>query len=625
MIPKNCLKKPSALLKKARFAPIALCLGLFAVGCSLPEDSNPVLPVDPNGPVTPPVDSSDPGPVTPPVDSSELGEPNTVQTYLGYGYDVVKSSYINRGDVKMANPILDQKKLSRDKRIISEPMTQQDFQVSVGSSVKKFYRNMNAGLGINVDGNGGLGAALFSRKFSFEFGVTLDESRIDSNSYLRGHSYRYTRDEYITGMSAQILQEYLTDGFIADLGTRTAAQFLDRYGTHVFVRYYKGGALEFNYAYHGTQLDTDTKLNTALKASISVVNGEIYSNANENSSELESNSVFHYYTYGGEAISAFSVGDLKSNYSSWLNSIETNSDICGIGDFDNSLIPVWELAEAAGLASKAKELENEFNVRAIAAGKALLVKKAKTTTPQPYNSPGSYTFTYSDASPNSPAEIEVYALGAGGGGQGGNDKDKFLVGEEYSGTGGAGGGGAATYMKLAVTESVSFSVVVGSGGKGGNYFNANSSTPGYSGDPGNNGGDTYVTWQNKSITLIAKGRFGGGGKDYVVDGGNGGTYTPPTASGTIYKEGKGDEGKKGSNGDLKEDIKSQGGTAGTIKIGSLPSFGSGAGAVRQKGGNNNKTSAESGGGGSGGYGWNDYGVAGGNGEVRIIVRYYEDE
>jgi len=602
MIPKNCLKKPSAPRRKARFAPVALCLGIFVAGCSLSEDperQNPAQPGD------------NPG---------QPGQPgqSTSQTYLGYGYDVVKSSYVNRGEVKMSNPILDQKKLTRDNLIASEQMTQQDFQMYVGSSVKKFYSNRNAGLGINVGGNDGLGAALFSGKFGFEFGVTLDESRIDSNSYLRGHSYRYTRDEYITGMSAQILQEYLTDGFIADLGTRTVEQFLDKYGTHVLVRYYKGGALEFNYAYHGTQLDSDAKMRAALTASISVVNGEIYFNASSNSTELEKNSTFHYYTYGGKAIGAFTIGQLKNDYEGWLNSIESNSDICGIGDFDNSFIPVWELAEAVGLSSKAKDLENEFNTRAIAAGKALLVKKVKTKE-ETYTTAGSRTYPVTEAGPNSPAEIEVYALGAGGGGQGGARNTGLLP---FRGTGGAGGGGAAAYMKLAVMEPVSLSVTVGGGGLGGRYTDGGILDGAESGVRGAGGGDTYVTWSSGSITLTAKGGLGGGGNDKIVTGGSGGTYTLPTGLETVLKDKFGDNGKNGSNGELKDDVGTQGGKAGAINRGSLSSFGGGAGAFRQFGGN--PQSGDRGGGGSGGYAINN-GVAGGDGEVRIIVRYYTEE
>jgi hypothetical protein len=174
-------------------------------------------------------------------------------------------------------------------------------------------------------------------------------------------------------------------------------------------------------------------------------------------------------------------------------------------------------------------------------------------------------------------------------------------------------------MKLSITEAVSLSIVVGSGGSGGSYTGGGLLDGAKSGSPGTNGGNTSVTWSSKSITLTARGGFGGGGNDTIVAGGSGGTYTLPTASGTIYKTGKGESGAKGDNGSLKRDVKTQGGKAGAItNTGSLSSFGGGVGAVRQSGGN--KQTGDRGGGGSGGYDAN-YGVAGGNGEVRIIVKY----
>jgi len=607
MILKKCQKKTAALRKKTHLAPVALCLGLFVAGCTLPDDEG-----DGSNPLSLPSDNSGGG----------------SQYYLGYGYDVVKSSYVNRGDVKMANPILDQKKLKSDGMFASDPMTQQDFQMSVGSSVKKFYSNRNTGLGINVGGSDGLGAALFSGKFGFEFSVSLDENRIDSNSYLRGHSYRYTRDEYIIGMSAQILQEYLTDGFISDLRTRTAPQFLDRYGTHVIVRYYKGGSLEFNYAYHGKSLTTEAQMRAALTASFSVIKGESSADGNSNSVELERNSTFHYYTYGGKAIGAFTVGELKSDYSDWLSSIESKADICGIGDFDNSLVPVWELAEAVGLSAMAAGLESEFNVRAIAAGKALLVKKIKISNTA-YTTSGSRTYTFNEAKPDSPAEIEVYALGAGGGGQGGHEKDGTyipIIGSgSYEGTGAGGGGGAAAYMKLGVKEPIYFNITVGKGGAGGSNNVIGMGSSGESGYAGSNGTETKVSWASQNINLTAEGGTGGGGAGKELGGGTGGRARPADLpNGNPYyvtNSGATAAGGKGSDGSLKSNITSEGGKAAVINKGSDAPFAGGNGARRTSSG---RTDAQSGGSGSGGY-YAQSGSAGGDGLVHILVKYYVDE
>ena len=609
---------------KFRLFSAGLVLALaFTFSCSLPDDEDgggssssygggglPDLP-----------SSSSTGGGGNPSSSSGGSSNGSLQYFLGYGYDVVNSSYINRSDVKISYPVLDQKRMINDGVIASDPIAgEQDFQISVGLSISQFYSDRNAGLGINVSDATG---ALFSGKFSAEFSVRLDESRIDTNSYLRGRTYRYTQDDYIVGARAERLLEYLTDDFAADLQTKTASQLLDRYGTHILVRYYKGGALEFNYAYNGKSLTSAAQMRTALQGSFDGISGGVSGGANTGSSELELNSKFHYYTYGGTPIDAFSLEELRNNYSTWLNSISSNADICGIGNFDQSLVPLWELVEANGYSSKAKEMENEFIARAIKAGKALLVKKLRIGD-KLYNQPGSYTFTFSDAGRDSPAEIEVYALGAGGGGQGGHKKSGIL--ENFTGTGGAGGGGAAAYMKLAIEEPATFNISVGTGGTGGSSVSIGLAGNAQSGNPGNNGGATTVGWASQSITLSAAGGVGGGGAGTVITGGAGGTAAParlPTSN-RYYRDGETASGGNGTSGDQFSDITSEGGKAASINKGSDAPFAGGNGAKRLRGGNMNPEWAESGGGGFGGYDAQN-GKVGGPGLVYIITKYYVDE
>lgn len=545
------------------------------------------------------------------------------QYYLGYGYDVVNSSYMNRSDVKVSHPILDQQKLIKAGMVASQQVNVQDFQVSVGRSISTFYKDRNAGLNIKYAND--VVGALFSGKFSFEFSYKLNESRIDSSSFLRGRSYVYTHDDYIKNATAQNMLEYLTESFAVDLQTKTASQLLDQYGTHAVVRYYKGGALEFNYVYNGSVLTKDTDLKMALNASFAGISGDASYSSSGNSRELEEKSTFHYYTYGGAAFDAFTLAELKGTYNAWLSSIPTNADICGIGNFDQSFIPIWALAEASGDTSKALALENEFNARAIRQGKALLVRRIKTVTYEK-NTSGSATYTFNEAEKDSPAEIEIYVLGAGGGGQGGHNKDgtsiPLLGSPSYTGTGGAGGGGAAAYMKLVVEEPVSLSITVGKGGSGGSYADVGIGSDGRSGYKGDNGGATSVNWGAKSLTLSAAGGLGGSGNGTETNGGNGGgTSSLPNAS-SFYMEGTTAAGGKGSGGSKESDVQTTGGNAATIKIGSVNPFGGGSGGVRQKGGNTQ--AAQNGGGGSGGYALNS-GKAGGDGHVIIKIRYYGTE
>jgi len=147
---------------------------------------------------------------------SNSSEGETGGSYLGYGYDVINSSYINRSDVKISHPILDQKKMSKDAMIVAEKIAgEQDFQMFAGSDLKTFYTDRNSGFGLNL----GYSNVLFSGKFGLEFSGAMSESKIDSNSYVRGRSYRYTQDDYIKGATPQKLADYLTQDFIDVLKT----------------------------------------------------------------------------------------------------------------------------------------------------------------------------------------------------------------------------------------------------------------------------------------------------------------------------------------------------------------------------------------------------------------------
>jgi hypothetical protein len=555
---------------------------------------------------------------------NEPGQPFIPGNYLGYGYDVINSSYINRSDVKISHPILDQKKMSKDAVIITETIAgEQDFQMFAGSDLTQFYKDKNSSINLSYSG------ILFSGKFSSEFSVAMNESRVDSNSYIRGRSYRYTQDDYIKGVTLQKLADYLTEDFISVLQTKTATQILDQYGTHVLVRYYKGGSMEFNYTYTGKSLNSNTQLKAALQASYAGIKGEISGNATTNGRELEENSLFHYYTYGGKPIDAFSLQELKNSYGGWLNSIADNADICGIGDFSQSLIPLWELAAADGYSSIARELESEFNARAVRQGKALLVKKIKTEIKE-FRTNGTYSFD--KATKDLPANIEIYALGAGGGGQGGNYSGMF---DTEKGTGGAGGGGAAAYLKLVTEESITLNITIGAGGRGGNAY---TSTATQSGDKGADGGATKVGWSSKGITLTANGGIGGGGSGKSVGGGQGGMGSLNPTQHSLYKSNASDKGKTGSDGCFDPSgeggCKSTGGTSGKLDKnvsgydGSESAFGGKLGAVRNAGGTPQNAETNGGGGGSGGYYVAKSATDGRNGAdglVLIKVMYYLEE
>jgi len=170
----------------------------------------------------------------------------------------------------------------------------------------------------------------------------------------------------------------------------------------------------------------------------------------------------------------------------------------------------------------------------------LKTQKSETV---PFNSPGTFSYTYNKGFP---ATVEVYVSGAGGGAAGGSDNDEgaipCITPKYVNLRGGAGGGGAATYATFSIGNGTIFSIKVGQGGTGGAHKNDNCAEwdRKYGGD-GGNGDSSYVTTTisgNKHV-VVARGGKGGKGSS----GGAGGSGYATAIS--VYTPKSGSDGKGG--------------------------------------------------------------------------------
>ena len=80
----------------------------------------------------------------------------------GYGYDVANSAYFNTGGVK-TSPILDIGKLEADGLIKTQPQSDFDQTIHVGSNITEYSRSLSSSVGVS----GGIGAFKASVKSSF--------------------------------------------------------------------------------------------------------------------------------------------------------------------------------------------------------------------------------------------------------------------------------------------------------------------------------------------------------------------------------------------------------------------------------------------------------------------------
>ena len=80
----------------------------------------------------------------------------------GYGYDVANSAYFNTGAIK-TSPILDIGKLEADGLIRTQPQSDFDQSIHVGSTLSEYSRSLSSSVGVS----GGIGAFKASVKTSF--------------------------------------------------------------------------------------------------------------------------------------------------------------------------------------------------------------------------------------------------------------------------------------------------------------------------------------------------------------------------------------------------------------------------------------------------------------------------
>jgi hypothetical protein len=528
------------------------------------------------------------------VASSSSSSVPAYDTFLGMGYNIITSNYINRDDMPSAGyPVLDRGRLYIDGYINETSATQEVFNAFAGETVKEVIKARAEKLSVGVNANVNLLAVAFSGQTSVNFQTSKNEESKSSIFFSKLNYSRRTSDHKIT-LPQKDLYKYLTQNFINDLKTKSAKDIIRDYGTHIFVQYYKGASLEANYTYTGSELRTVTDVKNAVGASLSASyagqSGKVETNfensATSNDLSKNNNLTFNYKTYGGPAVGATTLEQLQNSFGAWAIGINSsNSDICDIANF-NSFIPIWELAKNTPdiASSVAAALETEFNNLVTAQGVAL--PKAKIYKTSIYYSNNSSVCdtdvcTFNPVNSATIAEVEIYAVGAGGGGQGGNSVNG-LFSHKASGRGGAGGGGAAAYLMLTALElnknqPLVLNISIGAGGTGGDRYHDTDLTGIPSGKNGGAGGQTSVTWKGpdgENKVLKAGGGLGGNrGDGKETNGGAGGkAVCPPEDKHIVLCHF--DDGKKGDNGNRQSNPSTKGGNPGEITgIGSISSFG----------------------------------------------------
>jgi hypothetical protein len=291
--------------------------------------------------------------------SSEL---NSNQTFLLYGYDVINSAYINRDEIKLSAPIIDLSKANPAALIIQTDATKSTWEKSTSSSVSEVYKALSGGASV------GGSVGLFSAKVSTEFSVSNGSKK--TNFFAKARGVHQTKEEWLRNTDPSYLKDYFTSTFKNDIAKLSAKDLIAKYGTHFIKRCYWGGTAEFNYSYSGTELTSASSVSVAVEASYGAVSGSANIGHEEERKELNDNSKFYAKTVGGANTSIMGIDDFAAKYETWVSTIQSQPDICAIGNFNDCFIPLWDLVAQVD-SGKGSDVKTEFQTQLAERGSQL--------------------------------------------------------------------------------------------------------------------------------------------------------------------------------------------------------------------------------------------------------------
>lgn len=289
-------------------------------------------------------------------DYSQFTDIADVTSYIGHGYNVIDSPYMDKDYVKYRSPILDVNKIDSAQLKLVKETRSKSYEYS-GSSMEEFTQNYGGSL--NVYGNY---AKVFSGGLKIQYKGSQEEKRF--YSFYKAVCDVRTFDLHLTA-NLRTLRSMVSDDFLLDVEEMSPAQLFEEYGTHLITEVAMGGRVEYSTTYSSTKTGYTNEVDAAINAHIkylgSTINTEIQANY---SNELDSQNVeqkTEVSTLGGPLLGMRSIEGVNEHFDEWAETLGSDlscSALCGIVG-KQSLVPLWDLLPSSEQAKK-NELEQYF-------------------------------------------------------------------------------------------------------------------------------------------------------------------------------------------------------------------------------------------------------------------------
>ena len=262
---------------------------------------------------------------------------NKSESYIGYGYDVINSSYINSDEVKMNYPIFDYEKLLDKRLIMIKERRTEDMYIS-SDTMEDYMNRLSASFSTKIKAgkifSGGAMASFTSTNTNVASALFYEYSHQTRAYYL------------ILQLDTEEYKEMLTDAFRRDLMNMNISNLFQKYGTHLITSVAMGGRIDLFYTMTSNKVTDFSKIKASLETDVKFTGGSVDV---EGSFSYEDKAVesgvqiqIKSNVYGGNYSQMNTEKAMLKNYDSWINSIEEKPALIGIRDI-NSLYPIWEL------------------------------------------------------------------------------------------------------------------------------------------------------------------------------------------------------------------------------------------------------------------------------------------
>ena len=293
-------------------------------------------------------------------------------TGVGTGIDVTKAQAFADKELKKS-PVFDMDLIYAMNLWGQREDTNTRFNTEAGTTIKETIKEFNNAATVTASM-----PLVFSAKVDVSFKSA--SSSVRTSGFTRAQAQVRTRNDFLRDVNPGRLKEYITDNFKKDLLSRTAADMVNTYGTHVVANCFYGGVVQLDFTTASSTITSASDLKIHVEAKAFGMDAKNTTEFKNQQKDFTDHSVFSIYVDGG-ALGATNLDGFYNNFAKWEREVKNGylNVLCGADGYDeNFLIPLWKIAEQVSSA-KAIAIKNETDNRIIAC--ETLLNNMKVSTP----------------------------------------------------------------------------------------------------------------------------------------------------------------------------------------------------------------------------------------------------